>query len=620
MRAVIVILSLVTTACVGNSTPRGDAAGNTGATSATDGNTTGTDGVSASDGASTSTDANATKECIEDADCPTEKPTCAPQGVCIFCYPGTYICDGDVSLLCSQFGENYEVSQDCAANGGICNPLGGKCESACGGGGGVNKTNAGCDFVAIDLENGVSETNDAQNAQFAVIASNTSADGAANVTVTMPNGQTMTKSVAPQSLEKFELPATWSLSGTGVSNSAFRVTSDRPITLYQFNPLSNEGVFSNDASVLLPTSSNGNEYYVVTKPSNGNFSGYFTIIATSEGDTEVKFTPKAGTAAGNGIPPVFPGTSHILTLGKGQVLNVATEAPGQDLTGSFIKTNKPVAVMSGHVASTTADKCCADHLEQQMAPVNTWAKEYVIGRSQPRGKESDYIRVVASQNATTVSLTPAVSLPSTKTLNAGEFWEFKTNTDVKVSGDKPIMVAQLLASSQEISEYGIDCTPATNCGFMYTCQQVDPLLGTSMCRPPNCATVNDCPGGHVCMQVDPIGLSPNVCYPIGDPALILAVPIAQWQNEYVFLTPDSYIEDYVTIVTNEGTDVTLDGITLPSNSFVTVSGTSYKAYRQRVIDGVHRISATGPVSITVYGYDKDVSYGYPGGLGLATQE
>ena len=182
MRAAIVILSLVTTACVGNSTPRGDAAGNTGATSATDGNTTGTDGVSASDGASTSTDANATKECIEDADCPTEKPTCAPQGVCIFCYPGTYICDGDVSLLCSQFGENYEVSQDCAANGGICNPLGGKCESACGGGGGVGKTNAGCDFVAVDLENAfmTDPPLDAQSAQFAVIASNTSKDGAAN--------------------------------------------------------------------------------------------------------------------------------------------------------------------------------------------------------------------------------------------------------------------------------------------------------------------------------------------------------------------------------------------------------------------------------------------------------
>ena len=90
-------------------------------------------------------------------------------------------------------------------------------------------------------------------------------------------------------------------------------------------------------------------------------------------------------------------------------------------------------------------------------------------------------------------------------------------------------------------------------------------------------------------------------------ALILAVPIAQWQNEYVFLTPDSYAEDYVTIVTQSGVDVTLDGVTsLPSASFQTVTGTSYRAYRQLVNDGIHRISANGPVSITVYGYDRDV--------------
>ena len=30
----------------------------------------------------------------------------------------------------------------------------------------------------------------------------------------------------------------------------------------------------------------------------------------------------------------------------------------------------------------------------------------------------------------------------------------------------------------------------------------------------------------------------------------------------------------------------------------------------------HRLSATEPVSIVVYGYSRDVSYAYPGGLNL----
>jgi hypothetical protein len=484
----------------------------------------------------------------------------------------------------------------------------------------LTKTNAGCDFVAVDLQNAVDPAGeaDAQNAQFAVIASNTSKDKSANVTVTMPDGATMTKVVAPQSLEKFELPPTWSLNGTNITNSAYRITSDQPITLYQFNPLSNEGVFSNDASVLLPTSSNGTEYYAVTKPSNDNFGGYFTVIATSEGETEVTFTPKGITAAGGGLPSVFTNTTHSVTLAKGQVLNVSTQGAGQDLTGTRITATKAVAVMSGHTATITSTKGYADHLEQQMAPVNTWATEYVIGRSKPRGAESDYVRVVASEDGTNVSLTPAVTTPSTTTLNAGEFWEFTTNTDVKVSADKPIMVAQLLASSNEISKIAEPCNTASECDVLYTCEP-GPTLIINECTPPTCATDANCPGGHVCVELDPL-FGNKSCYPIGDPALILAVPIAQWQNEYVFLTPDSYAEDYVTIVTQTGIDVTLDGVTLPSNSFQTVTGTSYRAYRQLVNDGVHRISANGPISISVYGYDRDVSYGYPGGLGLSSLE
>ncbi|MEC8023092.1 MAG: IgGFc-binding protein, partial [Myxococcota bacterium] len=530
MRVLVVILSLSMVACFGGSGGGGrrDAAG------MTTGSGTG-GGTTASDGATSSTDTPDLKECSTDNDCPSDKPSCAPQGVCIFCYPGTYQCEGDVSLVCSQFGEAYEVNQDCAANGGTCNPLGGKCESACGGGGGVSKTNAGCDFVAVDLENAVAGSNDAQNAQFAIIASNTSTEGSANVTVTMPDGQTVTKPVSPQSLEKFELPPTWSLSGTSITNSAYRVTSDRPITLYQFNPLSNVGVFSNDASVLLPTASNGNEYYVVTKPSTSLANGYFVIVATSDGETEVTFTPKAATAAGGDVPTVAANASHTVTLTKNQVLSVTNNESGSDLSGTIIRSNKPISVMSGHTASNESDvgtgKCCADHLEAQVPPVNAWAKEYIIGRSKPRGAEGDYLRVVASQDNTTVNLTPAVTLPSSKTLNAGDVWAFRTNTDVKVSGDKPIMVAQILASSHAISKHGEFCTPGiTDCGFPYTCVEMDPFTQTTMCMPPSCTTVNDCPESHACTTLDPSGFAVYECTPIGDPALIVAVPVAQWQT------------------------------------------------------------------------------------------
>ena len=38
--------------------------------------------------------------------------------------------------------------------------------------------------------------------------------------------------------------------------------------------------------------------------------------------------------------------------------------------------------------------------------------------------------------------------------------------------------------------------------------------------------------------------------------------------------------------------------------------------RLKVGDGVHSLDASAPVGVVVYGYDDDVSYGYPAGLDL----
>ena len=67
--------------------------------------------------------------------------------------------------------------------------------------------------------------------------------------------------VGPLALHTTVLPHRYVDGSTVYQGGAYRITSDLPVVVYQFNPLSNEGVFSNDASVLLPGPNLGQEYY-----------------------------------------------------------------------------------------------------------------------------------------------------------------------------------------------------------------------------------------------------------------------------------------------------------------------------------------------------------------------
>ena len=52
-------------------------------------------------------------------------------------------------------------------------------------------------------------------------------------------------------------------------------------------PLENVGVFSNDASILFPTSSLGTDYWVMTRDHGTPFRSVMTIVGTQPGETEV---------------------------------------------------------------------------------------------------------------------------------------------------------------------------------------------------------------------------------------------------------------------------------------------------------------------------------------------
>ena len=106
---------------------------------------------------------------------------------------------------------------------------------------------------------------------------------------------------------------------------------------------------------------------------------------------------------------------------------------------------------------------------------------------------------------------------------------------------------------------------------------------------------------------------------IGDPAFILAVPIRQFRDSYVFLAPDKYERDYVSVAMKKGTTVLLDGASIVGLAAALTNdlvGGEWMAVRVPISDGFHTLSCTDTCSVMVHGYDSYVSYGYPGGLNL----
>jgi hypothetical protein len=170
---------------------------------------------------------------------------------------------------------------------------------------------------------------------------------------------------------------------------------------------------------------------------------------------------------------------------------------------------------------------------------------------------------MSDADGATVTLDPPVAGPFN--LNAGQWQEFTINQSVEIKSTQPLMVGQFMRSS--------------NAGE---------------------------------------------CDDEGDPAFIMQIPVEQYRQDYVFLTPPTYDTDRVDVVAPVGAVVTLDGATLALNP-AGIGATGYSVTSTVVADGQHVVIANQPVGVIVYGYGgpgsvhemtQNVSYGYAAGMNL----
>jgi hypothetical protein len=485
------------------------------------------------------------------------------------------------------------------------------------------KTYVGCDYWPTPGANLVADVFD-----FAAAVANVGTD-TANVTVTGPNGVNKKISVKGGELGKVYLPWVPSLkgpsNGMGIRNSvlqtngAYHLVSDKPVVVYQFNPLEFRAVggepgkdwsscvkqpgatecysYSNDASLLLPSTAMTGTYRIMgslgfsrhpvnllgqvdtSQPLQANAPPYFLVTGTAKGtNVTVKLGPKGQVTAGGGIMAAPAGGTLTFTLDAGDVAEVVGGVGrSYDFSGSLLKADKPVQVITGvPCMDMPLDVQACDHVEETVFPAETLGKHYVV--TTPTGPKNNHIgqvvRFYGNSDGTHLTYKPSQPPGCPTMLNAGDVIdcggdsEQPTNVDFEVTGDKEFGVAM----------------------FMLGGEKADPDFNPA-----------------------------SLMQPQGDPSQSFAVAVEQYRKRYVFLAPNDYKTSYVDVVCGKGTTVTLEGQDMTSQ-FKELTGTDYLIGRLALgagKDGTHVLQGSDPIGIQVIGYGDNTSYQYPGGLNLS---
>jgi len=365
-------------------------------------------------------------------------------GECVdwLCNPGDKICKGMTAVQeCVDDGEGgyeWEVVEEC--NGGMCDN--GKCVSACE----VNikqNTYLGCGYYAVDLDNiegGMYEP-------VGVVVSNPMGGSDAEITITnSATGKELTSgelggaslTVPPGSLKVYLLPVNFDLDGSALINRSFRIDSTTPVTVHQFNPLTGDSIFTNDASLLLPAHAGGLEYIVMSwymRTWIETLRGFAAVVATQPGTTVVKVEAASAIVAGPGVSAMVKGQTKSFTMEQGDVLNLEVNGnEGDDLTGTIITADKKVSVFGGHECANIHveyERC--DHIEQQLFPLHAWGSHYIGDPFHPRtATHIDTWRILGGEDNITVTLDPPVAGPFN--LDKGQWVEFDTQEPFEAKG------------------------------------------------------------------------------------------------------------------------------------------------------------------------------------------
>ena len=351
-----------------------------------------------------------------------------------------------------------------------------------------------------------------------------------------------------------------------IENKGIHLTATDSVNVYALNYRTQ----SSDVAVIYPTESLGKEYFAMCytpNPTNTVESNSEFLIVATENQTTINISPSVDTEQGKKANAKFS-----IVLNKGQLYQVQSmnrNISGQgDLTGSYIQSDKPIAVYSGNKSTAVPfNGGTRDYLFEQVPPTNTWGRDFYVVPLKNRTR--DTYRILAAEDQTVVTVE---GLGQTITLDRGKFYEFNLNSNQpsRIFSSKKILLAQFCRSQRADENNGV-----------------------------------------------------------GDPFMIILSPISQKVNDVTF---EAYKTDlirnifFVNIITlsSEVGNTKLDGLNI--GSFFSNFPNGKYAYAQIPISaGTHRLQnpdKSGGFLAYVYGFgdnNNNESYGYGVGFNLDIQ-
>ena len=394
-------------------------------------------------------------------------------------------------------------------------------------------------------------------------------------TVTIPGlGITNTFSVAAGAVTNMDIdPGIMIVDYDLVETNGIQIITSHPVSVYAVD----YDQYLSSAFTCYPTTFLGTNYCVMARTGIDptGLPSQFAIVATADGTT-VTITPSpTAVLAGHT-------SAYTKTLQQGQTYQINDGGTGDDITGTRIKSDKPVAVFAGDCDTVVPFHVnAADNpLVQEQLPVADWGKQALAMPFAGR-KNGDSYRVLAAYDGTVVTISGIVvtvvntndySSPTVVTTSnevvvvtnqAGQFYDIIVDGPVEFQANQPIQVAQFAN------------------------------------------------GGN-------FDGAPN-----GDPCEILLLPTGHYleTNTVVTLPNDNvkgdFYANYMSLIVAQSaiTNTLVDGFHVAATNFVPIGTSGYYGAQITITNsGAHKVTSSQPVGVEVYGFGNFDAYGYFGGV------
>ena len=365
-----------------------------------------------------------------------------------------------------------------------------------------------------------------------------------------------------------------------VTTNGIHITASQPVSVYGLDyayqastaftgyptPLLGTNYCVMACASMMPYASYGNSCYsqlaIVATASNTTVTIKPSTTANLEGHTNAYFT--------------------ITNLQQGQTYQINSrndtdDAYTNDVTGTLITSDKPIAVFAGDNVAHVPDEntLAANPLVQEQMPVDSWGRQALaLGFAGRTGGDS--YRVLAACSNTVITISGAVVTVNTNdntitssneviviTNQAGQFYDIIVDGPVQFQSSQPIQVAKF----------------SNGAGF----------------------------GGGGNQE--------------GDPCEILLLPTGHWLETNTVVTLDNINEDFdenfMNLIVSQSaiTNTFVDTLPVAATNFVAIGRSGYYGAQITVTNsGVHKITSSAPVGVEVYGFGTYDAYGYFGGV------